>query len=111
MRRNYPRLSVVKQADIVGLLSVGSMASPRGDVLQIGDAGAKQLVQVKEEGEQKGLAAYFEKNKESKASIFGKDGLPPFPSGMSRVSPRGGKDYVMDVDRAEGYPEEYVTKI
>jgi hypothetical protein len=98
---------VVKQADVVGLLSVGSKANPR-DVLQIGDAGAKQLVQVKQEGEEKGLAAFFEKEKNGTVGILGPDGLPPFPSGMSRTSPVGGRKYVMDADRDQGYPEEYV---
>jgi hypothetical protein len=108
VRRNYPRLSVVKQADVVGLLSVGSKAKPKDDVLQIGDLGVKQLVQVRKDGDQKGLAAYLEKEKNSIASIFGPDGLPPFPSGMSRASPVGGRRYVMDADREEGYPEEYM---
>jgi len=108
IRRSYPRLSTVKQADVVGLLSVGSKASPKDDVSKIGDAGAKQLVQVKQDGEQKGLAAFFEKEKNSIATIFGPDGLPPFPGGMSRASPLGGKNYVVDADREQGYPEEYV---
>ena len=98
----------MKQADVVGLLSVGSKARPKEDVLQIGDAGAKQLVEVKKEGEEKGLSAYFEKEKNASASIFGPDGLPPFPSGMSRTSPEGGRKYVMDIERDEGFPEEYV---
>ena len=106
VRRNYPRLSVVKQADIVGLLSVGSRSNPKEDVLKIGEAGAKQLVQVKQEGEEKGLAALFEKDKKGVTSLFGPDGLPPFPTGMSRVSPKGGKSYVMDMDREQGFPEE-----
>lgn len=110
IRRSYPRLSVVKQADVVGLLSVGSKANPKEEVLQIGDAGAKQLVQVKQEGEEKGLAAFFAKDEGNTASIFGPGGLPPFPSGMSRTSPVGGRKYVMDADRAEGYPEKYVSK-
>ncbi len=106
IRRSYPRLSVVKQADIVGLLSVGSKADPKDHVLKIGDAGAKQLVEVKEDGEQRGLAAFFETEKNSTASIFGPEGLPPFPSSMSRASTVGGKKYVMDADREQGYPEE-----
>ena len=108
MRRSYPRLSVVSQADVVGLLSLGSAAKPKEDVLQIGDAGAKQLVQVKQEGEEKGLAALFEKDKKSVTSIFGPGGLPPFPSGASRLSPEGGRKYVMDEDGYEGYPDGYV---
>ncbi|MCJ1469899.1 hypothetical protein MMC07_008543 [Pseudocyphellaria aurata] len=107
IRRNYPRLSVIKQADIVGLLSVGSKANPKHNVLQIGDAGAKQLVQMKQEGEEKGLAALFKKNEESTMSVLGQGGLPPFPSGMNRVSSNGEKKYVMDADRTEGFPEEY----
>ncbi len=99
---------MVNQADVVGLLSVGSKASPKDNVLQIGDAGAKQLVQVKQDGEQRGLAAFFEKEKTGTASIFGSNGLPPFPSGMSRTSPLGGRKYVMDADREQGFPEEYV---
>lgn len=101
---------MVKQGDVVGLLSLGSKAKPRDDVLQLGDAGAKQLVQVKQDGEETGLAAFFEKEKNSTASIFGSDGLPPFPSGMSRTSPVGGRKYVMDADREQGYPEEYVQR-
>ena len=111
IRRSYPRLSVVKPADVVGLLSVGSRSNPKEEVLQIGDAGAKQLVQVNKEGEEKGLAAYLSKDKNNVASIFGSDGLPPFPSGMSRTSPAGGRRYVMDADRHEGYPEEYVIDV
>ena len=106
IRRSYPKLSVVKQADIVALLSVGCKAHPREDVLQIGVAGANQLVEVKKEGEDKGLAAYFGKEKRATGSIFRTDGLPPFPTGMGRESPVGGRKYVMDADRENGYPEE-----
>ncbi|KAL8835352.1 MAG: hypothetical protein Q9170_003341 [Blastenia crenularia] len=106
IRRSYPRLSVVKQGDVVGLLSVGSKAQPKDDILQIGDAGAKQLVQVKQEAEERGLAALFEKEKTSVASILGANGMPPFPTGASRVSAQGGRKYVMDADRENGYPEE-----
>jgi len=106
MRRAYPRLSVVSQADVVGLLSVGSAEKPKEDVLQIGDAGAKQLMAVKQEGEQKGLAALFEKDKKSVSNIFGPNGLPPFPTGSSQLSPEGGRKYVMDQDCYEGYPPE-----
>lgn len=109
VRRSYPRLSVVKQVDVVRLLSVGSKAHPKEDVLQIGEAGSKQLVEVKKAGEEGGLSAYFEKQKNATASIFGPTGLPPFPSGMSNASPEGGRKYVMDIDRNEGFPEECVS--
>ncbi|KAI9811642.1 MAG: hypothetical protein M1827_005391 [Pycnora praestabilis] len=107
MRRSYPQLSTVSQADVVGLLSVGSKSSPKEDVLQIGDAGAKQLVQVKQDGEEKGLAAFFEKDKKNMAGVLGPTGLPPMPAGLSRA-PKG-KQYVMDQDREQGFPEEYVS--
>ncbi|KAL8802569.1 MAG: hypothetical protein Q9182_003734 [Xanthomendoza sp. 2 TL-2023] len=107
IRRSYPRLSVVKQGDVVGLLTVGSKAKPKDDVLQIGDAGAKQLIQVQQEGEEKGLASLLQREKTKVASILGPNGLPPFPTGASRTSPEGGRKYIMNVDGEEGYPEEY----
>ena len=83
IRRSYPRLSVVNQADVVGLLSFGSKSNPRDEVLQIGQAGTKQMVQVREEAEGSGgLSQYFEKRKD--ATTFGDGGLPPLPTGMNR---------------------------
>ncbi|KAI9664476.1 MAG: hypothetical protein M1821_005922 [Bathelium mastoideum] len=92
VRRQYPKLSVVNQSDVVGLLTVGSKASPRDEVLKIGDAGQKQLVAVKEEGE-RGLAKFFEKEdgKKSAAHVLGPGGMPPLPSGLSPI--QGGKRY------------------
>lgn len=106
IRRNYPRLSVVKQADVVGLLSLGSKANPMDHVLQIGDAGTKHVIQVKQAGEGGGLAAYFKKDHSKASSILGPDGLPPFPSGISRVTAEGGKKYVTTENRSEGFPDE-----
>ncbi|KAK0365312.1 hypothetical protein LTR91_014339 [Friedmanniomyces endolithicus] len=79
MRRSYPKLSVVQQPDVVALLTVGSAAAPREDVLQIGDAGNKQLVALKEEGMQ-GLSAYFAKEKSAFKNVLGQDGMPPLPA-------------------------------
>ncbi|KAK1811044.1 hypothetical protein LTR12_014566, partial [Friedmanniomyces endolithicus] len=79
MRRSYPKLSVVQQPDVVALLTVGSAAAPREDVLQIGDAGNKQLVALKEEGKQ-GLSAYFAKDKSAFKNVLGQDGMPPLPA-------------------------------
>lgn len=120
-RRSYPRLSVFKQADIVGLLSFGSKANPRSSTLRIGgDASGpstKQLVlQAKQEGEANGISAFLERNSDSdvgRASILGPDGLPPFPSGQQgRLAPSGGgrRMYLMNEGRTEGYPEEYVQR-
>ena len=111
IRRNYPRLSVVRQADVIGLLSIGSKANPKEDVLRVGDEGTKQLVQIKQDADQKGLAAFFEEEKSNMAGVFSPNGLPPFPSGMSRSSPVGGRKYVMDSERDQGYPEECVEPI
>jgi hypothetical protein len=70
VRRSYPKLSVVRQPDVVALLSVGSAAKPKEDKLQIGEAGKKQLVALKEEGE-KGLSAFFEKEKSMAQGVLG----------------------------------------
>lgn len=103
VRRSYPKLSVVTQSDVVGLLTVGSAAAPKEDVLKIGDAGKTQLVEVKEEGE-KGLSAYFEKNKGVFAGVLGKDGLPPTPSSRH---PQG-KRYQLVEPEEQTYGEGYV---
>lgn len=106
MRRSYPRLSLVKQADVVQLLSVGSKASPKDDVQQIEETGTKQAVQAQGQGEGMGLSTLFSKKKGLSQGIFGPDGLPPFPTGMNSVSSKGQKQYVLDTERAEGFPEE-----
>ncbi|KAJ8611075.1 hypothetical protein MRB53_038162 [Persea americana] len=71
-------LSVVKQADVVGLLTVGSAAHPKEDVLKLGEAGTQQLVAVKEEGE-KGLSTYFAQNKAAFKGVLG----PEWPAATS----------------------------
>lgn len=107
-RRNYPRLSVVKQADVVGLLSFGSKLSPRSSSPRTGEAGTKQIEQVKQAGEAKGISAFLGRYRKSSVSILGPDGLPPFPSGQDRLTPGGGRMYRMNMGKTEGYPEEYV---
>ena len=89
VRRSYPKLSVISQGDVVGLLQLGSRANPRADVPLIGEEGSKQLVAVKEEGE-KGLAAYFSKDgKAVGTAVLGADGLPPTPSGHNHKDAKG----------------------
>lgn len=90
-RRSYPKLSVVRQQDVVALLSVGNAQTPK-DTLQIGDAGKKQLVAVNEEG-QKGLSAFFQKERTAFASVLGQNGLPPLPT--SRYPSAAPKRYEM----------------
>lgn len=98
VRRSYPRLSVVQQADVVGLLSVGSKSAPKKEL--IGDAGTKSLLAVADEGE-KGVAAYFRQSKDVK-SVLGSDGLPPLPSGLAMKT---GKDKYQLAEEPS-YPEE-----
>lgn len=107
-RRNYPRLSTVKQADAVGLLTVGSQAAPKEDVLKIGEAGEKQLVTVKEEGEERGLAALFEKDKTSIQGVLGASGLPPTPCDLNSSSQPKSK---YEINSDQGYPEVYVSLV
>ncbi|KAK3377729.1 hypothetical protein B0H63DRAFT_223400 [Podospora didyma] len=82
-RRNYPRLSVINQAQQAALLAVGSAASPRVEL--IGEEGSKALVAAQEAGKETGLAAYLEKNgvAAAKAVLAETGGLPPLPSGQS----------------------------
>lgn len=98
VRRSYPRLSTVKQADVVALLTVGSRAAPKKELT--GEAGAKSLVAVGEQGE-KGMAAYFRESKDIK-SVLGPDGLPPLPSGLAMKT--GSDKYELTEENA--YPEE-----
>ncbi|KAL4783245.1 hypothetical protein BJX76DRAFT_330444 [Aspergillus varians] len=100
VRRNYPRLSTVNQADAVGLLTVGSQAAPKAEVLQIGEEGEKQLVSVKQEGEERGLAGLFQKDKNGIKGVLGPNGLPPTPCNLNPAS-----KYQIDSDH--GYPSVY----
>jgi hypothetical protein len=102
MRRSYPKLSVIRQADVAGLLLVGSAANPKDDVLQIGEAGQKQLIQVQQDGEEKGLAALFEKEKKSIGAVLSPEGLPPLPVPMHP----GTSARKYEMDKEHGYPDE-----
>ncbi|KAK6440937.1 hypothetical protein LTR95_002831 [Oleoguttula sp. CCFEE 5521] len=104
VRRQYPQLSVVRQPDVVALLSVGSAAAPKEDVLQIGDAGSKQLVALKEEGE-KGLSAFFEKEKGMAKGVLGADGLPPKPASRHLQ----GKRYTLPGPADQAYSDSPVA--
>lgn len=101
VRRSYPKLSVVNQADVVGLLTVGSAATPKEDVLLVGGAGSKQLVSVREDGEKSGLPAFF-KDRESMVGVLGPNGLPPMPTnlGQNAVGRNVAKTYELDSDQS-----------
>ncbi|KAH7125660.1 hypothetical protein B0J11DRAFT_487473 [Dendryphion nanum] len=101
VRRRYPQLSTVTQADAVALLQVGSAAQPKQEL--IGEAGTKQLVAAQEEGA-KGLAVAFERNAGLAKDVLGPDGLPPLPSGLS-LAPDGKRGY--DLDPEQSYENAY----
>ncbi len=83
VRRSYPRISAVTQGDVVGLLSMGSAANPSQKLLA-GAEGSKQLVAVKQDGEEKGLSTFFEQQK-AVGSVLGANGMPPFPPPRGRT--------------------------
>ncbi|KAL4801285.1 hypothetical protein BDV18DRAFT_149585 [Aspergillus unguis] len=100
VRRNYPRISTVNQADAVGLLTVGSQAAPKEEILKIGEAGEKQLVSVKQEGEERGLAGLFQKDKNGIKGVLSPNGLPPTPCNLNAATK-------YKIDDAHGYPDVY----
>ncbi|KAK4610603.1 NADH-ubiquinone oxidoreductase [Fulvia fulva] len=106
IRRSYPKLSVVNQSDVVGLLTVGSAAQPKDDVLKLGEAGSKQLAEVKEAGS-RGLSTYFQSQKDKGLSawkaVAGPDGLPPTPSSMHLQ----GKAYKLTEPEEQTYGGNY----
>ncbi|KAJ5319424.1 hypothetical protein MYU51_006843 [Penicillium brevicompactum] len=107
-RRSYPQLSTVRQADAVGLLTVGSHAAPKDEVLKLGEAGEQQLVAVKEQGEERGLAALFEQDKKSIQGVLGANGLPPNPANINPVSQPSQSKYELGTEN--GYPEKYTCR-
>lgn len=105
-RRNYPRLSVVGQADAVALLTVGN-AAQGAKVELIGEAGSKALVAAAAEGEEKGLAKVFEEKGVDVMADLMVDGLPPLPSGQSLK--KGEWDvHPWEMTEEQAYPEKYV---
>lgn len=101
VRRSYPRLSTVNQADAVALLTVGSQAAPKDDVLQIGEAGNKQLATVKEQGGERGLAAFFDKDKKGVQNALSTSGLPPMPCNLNASASK------YELGHDHGYPDKY----
>ncbi|KAK6592363.1 NADH-ubiquinone oxidoreductase 21.3 kDa subunit [Botrytis cinerea] len=101
-RRSYPQLSFVAQSDVVGLLSVGSEAAPRKEL--VGESGVKELVRVGEEGKE-GLAKFFERESAGGAlELLGRGGLPPLPASVSPSKRVDGSKYHLTEENA--YPEE-----
>lgn len=100
-RRSYPKLSVVNQGDVVGLLEMGSAVAPKKEL--IGEAGGKALVEVKGRGQEGGLARFFEgEGREMGKEVLGAGGLPPTPNGVGFW--KGVKRYERTAENA--YPEK-----
>jgi hypothetical protein len=97
VRRRYPQTSTITQADAVALLSVGSAAQPKQEL--IGEAGTKQLVAAQEEG-QRGLSVAFQNNVKLAKDVLGPGHMPPLPSGAHPVE--GMKRYTLEEDQS--YP-------
>lgn len=109
---------MVNQADIVGLLTVGSAAAPKDDVLQIGDAGTKQLVEIKQDGEEKGLSAVFQSQNidtllppelldgQNIEKALSTRQMPPLPTSLGQNAQDRG--YTQLDANDQSYPEEYV---
>ncbi|KAK0720890.1 hypothetical protein B0H67DRAFT_484835 [Lasiosphaeris hirsuta] len=105
-RRNYPRLSVVSQAQQVALLTVGSAITPRVEL--IGEAGSKAIVAAEDAGKEAGgLAAYLEKSgvEAAKLVLAETGGLPPLPSGQSLASGKWDV-HKYSIDEEQSYSEE-----
>jgi hypothetical protein len=100
VRRRYPRLSTITQADAVALLEVGSAAAPKQEL--IGEAGSKQLVAAQEQGT-KGLAVAFERNIALAKDILGPGGMPPMPVAQHPTGAAGQKRY--DLESEQAYPD------
>jgi hypothetical protein len=83
---------------------VGSQAAPKDDVLKIGQAGQQQLVAVKEQGEERGLAALFEQDKKSIQGVFDANGLPPTPCNINAAPQHLQSKYELGTEH--GYPEK-----
>jgi hypothetical protein len=99
VRRRYPRLSTITQADAVALLEVGSAAAPKQEL--IGDAGSKQLVAAQEQGA-KGLSVAFERNMGLAKDILGPGGMPPMPPALHTTAAAGQKRYDLEAEQAYG---------
>ncbi|KAK3296750.1 NADH-ubiquinone oxidoreductase [Chaetomium fimeti] len=103
-RRAYPRPSVVGQAQQVALLTVGSAAAPRVDL--VGEAGDKALVAAEASGKETGVAGYLESSgvEAAKRVLELTGGLPPLPSGQSLAS--GEWDvHKFNLETEQSYPD------
>lgn len=102
-RRSYPRTSVIDQAGAAALLTVGSAAGPKVEL--VGEEGSRALVAAGEEGQEKGLARVFEEKGAGLARELLVDGMPPLPSGQSFRSGRWGV-HEWELNEDQSYPDK-----
>ncbi|KAK0708748.1 hypothetical protein B0T21DRAFT_80501 [Apiosordaria backusii] len=107
-RHNYPRLSVVSQVEQVALLTVGSAAAPRVEL--IGEEGSKALVAAQEQGKQGGLANYIESAgvEAAKRVLEATGGMPPLPIGTTMSNEEGKWDvHKYKLEEEQSYGPDY----
>ncbi|KAH6641755.1 NADH-ubiquinone oxidoreductase [Chaetomium tenue] len=104
-RRAYPRHSIVGQAQQVALLTVGSAAAPRVEL--VGEEGSKALVAAEESGKETGVAGYLESSgvEAAKRVLELSGGLPPLPSGQS-LSTGKWDVHKFNLETEQSYSEE-----
>ncbi|KAL5612227.1 hypothetical protein BROUX41_000233 [Berkeleyomyces rouxiae] len=105
-RRNYPRTSVFSQPHIVSLLTVGSAAAPKTEL--VGEAGEKALVAAAEQA-QGGVAAFLKDNSDVAAKDVFVNGLPPTPSGHNLRADGQWDTYKFKIGE-NSYPEHYQVR-
>lgn len=108
----------MNQADVVGLLTVGSASAPKEEVLKIGDAGTKQLVEIRQDGEERGLSNFFGAQKVESvltpAILRGRDldkaisarKMPPMPTALGQNA--NATAYTQLGEEEQAYPDRYV---
>ena len=89
----------------MGLLTVGSAAAPKEDVLQLGESGSKQLVAVSEEGKEGGLAVFFGKGGDASLAVLGPSGMPVL---APAVGEQKGKEKKYELLEEQSYATRYV---
>lgn len=107
VRRSYPKSSTLTQGDVVGLLTMGSAAAPSAKLLA-GEEGTKQLVAVRQEGEQ-GLAVFFQKEKGT--TVLGEGGMPPVVPTVGRRPGLKAEQYSMPPKDQQAYSENYPCRV
>ena len=109
VRRNHPQLSVLAQQDVAALLTLGSAA--RAKVELIGEAGSRALAATTTEGSLTTALAKLGVDALRKEDVLFVDGLPPTPSGQSlKTGEWNVHEYELIEDADQSFPVgEYVV--